>query len=334
MIHQQVNITATSISSLTYNNHLDYCARGKSYVKVTLSVEWSWSWWLLCAGTLATYPSRRKNFELAAWSWVSGWSSEKDIFSLWAKNNLWQNLPGRMTFWCSSQQIGRAVGQGAFPLLPRYPFSEKAVRHFWPFLLFGNDLGVVILPNSKLLCVLMHGRSCSAWKDLTPLIHHFHSSPSANPVADTIKLQYNVRSLISTYTFNNYFMKQLLSLTIWMHEKKFSPSIFQRSSVRWLSSEWTPFAPFAVVVTSRAWKISLKHERIISVTYVEISAYMEKILFRLEKEKENKARSFLKVNMSSQRVMSGQVDRRLRSGVVARLTTWKSFHFDTRKNQV
>ena len=31
--------------------------------------------------------------------------------------------------------------------------------------------------------------------------------------------------------------------------------------------------------------------------------------------------SFLKVNISSQRVMSGQVDRRLRSGAVARLTT-------------
>ena len=46
------------------------------------------------------------------------------------KNSLWQNLPGRMTFWCSSQQIGRAVGQGAFPLLPRYPLSEQAVSHF------------------------------------------------------------------------------------------------------------------------------------------------------------------------------------------------------------
>ena len=90
------------------------------------------------------------------------------------KNNLWQYLPGRMTFWCSSQQIGRAVGQGAFPLLPRYPSSEQAVSHFWPFLLFGIILGVVILPNSKLLCVLMHGRSCSPGKDLTPLIRHFH----------------------------------------------------------------------------------------------------------------------------------------------------------------
>ena len=78
------------------------------------------------------------------------------------KNNLWQYLPGRMTFWCSSQQIGRAVGQGAFPLLPRYPLSKQAVSNFWPFLLFGIDLGVVILPNSKLLCVLIHGRSCSA----------------------------------------------------------------------------------------------------------------------------------------------------------------------------
>ena len=49
--------------------------------------------------------------------------------------------------------------------------------------------------------------------------------------------------------------------------KKFSPSIFQSSSVRWLSSEWTPFAPSAVVVTSRAWKINLNHERVISVIY-------------------------------------------------------------------
>ena len=81
------------------------------------------------------------------------------------------------------------------------------------------------------------GRSRSPWKDLTPLIHHFHSSPSANPVADTIKLQYNVKLLISTFTFNNCFMKQLLSLTIWMHEKKFPPLISQSSSVRWLSSE-------------------------------------------------------------------------------------------------
>ena len=185
---------------------------------------------------------------------------------MWAqKSTLWQNLPGRMTFWCSSQPTGRAVGQGAFPLLPRYPWSEKAVSHFWPFLLFVINFCVVILPNSKLFCVLVHGRSCSAWKDLTPLIHHFHSSPSANPVADTIKLQYNVKLLISTFTFNNCFMKQLLSLTIWMHEKKFPPLISQSSSVRWLSSEWTPFEPSAVVVTSRAWKISFKHERIISV---------------------------------------------------------------------
>ena len=77
-------------------------------------------------------------------------------------------------------------------------------------------------------------RSCSPWKDLTPLIHHFHSSPSANPVADTIKLQYNVRSLISTYTFNNYFMKQLLSLTFWMHEK----NSHRRSSRVLLSVGW------------------------------------------------------------------------------------------------
>ena len=160
---------------LWLNDHLDYCARGKSYVKVIWSVVWSWPWWLWCVETLATYPSRRKNFEQAAWSSAFEWSSENEIFSMWAqKSTLWQNLPGRMTFWCSSQQIGRAVGQGAFPLLPRYPLSKQAVSHFWPFLLLGIDLGVVILPNSKLLCVLIHGRSCSAWKDLTPLIHHFH----------------------------------------------------------------------------------------------------------------------------------------------------------------